>query len=97
MVNMINDIINRNIINRVYSIVKKKNIYNRKHHFTYGWADNPLTVLDYFYEQKSLPPSKRFMENGDYVVLVHDRASGAFGHAIWGNDPSYKQRTYRMN
>ena len=85
-----------NIINRVYSIVKKKNINNRKHHFTYGWADNPLSVLEYFDEQKSLPSSKRCVENGDYVVLFHDRDSGAFGHAIWGNDPSCKQRIYRM-
>jgi hypothetical protein len=85
-----------NIINRVYSIVNKKNIYNRKNHFTYGWADNPLSVLEYFHEQKSLPLSKRCIENGDYVVLFHDRDSGAFGHAIWGDDPSYKQRTYRM-
>ena len=72
MINMIDNMVNRDIINRVYSIVKKKNFNNRKSHFTYGWADNPLTVLEYFYEQKSLPSSKRFMENGDYVVLFHD-------------------------
>lgn len=93
---MVNDIIGRDIINRVFSIVNKKNIHDRKNHFTYGWADNPLSVLEYFHKQKSLPSSERCVENGDYVVLFHDTDSGAFGQATWGNDPSFKQRTYRM-
>ena len=84
------------INNRIYSIVNTKNIYNRKTHFTYGWGDYPSNVLDYFRDQQSLPESQRCVEKGDYVILFHDRDTGAFGHAVWKDEPSYNQRVYTM-
>ena len=86
----------RKVINRIYSIVNKEDIENVNNHFIHGWADNPLSVLKYFYEQKSLPSNQRFVKNGDYVVLFHDRDIGEFGCAAWGNDPAHKQRIYKM-
>jgi hypothetical protein len=86
----------KDLAKRLYSIVNKKDIYNKKEHFKYGWSHNPLDVLNYFYDQKSLPSDKRAVGNGEYVVLFHDMDSGAFGYAAWGNDPAYKQRVHTM-
>ena len=82
--------------NRIYSIVNKKDVYNRKKHFIHGWSLDKMDVLKFFHNQKSLPASERSVENGDYVVLFYDRDTKAFGYAAWGNDSAYRQRIYRM-
>jgi hypothetical protein len=86
------------IKNRVYCLVNKKDVHNPKTHFSYGWSSNPLDILIYFYEQKSLPSDKRVVENGEYVVLFSDRDSGKFGEAVWKTEsPSeYQPGTYIM-
>ena len=89
--NMIN-----NELNKIYFLLNKKDVYNRKKYFKYGWSINHQDILKFFYSQKSLSSSERYIKNGDYIVLVHDRDSGEFGYARWGNDPGYIQRVYKM-
>ena len=93
---MISTEIKENTTNRIYFIVNKKNVLKREKYFKHGWANHPLDVLKNFYRQKELTESERSFKKGDYVILAHDRDTGAFGYYIWGNDPFYKQRTYTM-
>jgi hypothetical protein len=86
-----------NLNNRIYSLVNIKNTKNKKKHFKYGWASNPYDVVNYFLDQQKLPKLKRYIKQGTYIVLYHDRDTGEVGYARFGNDPTYIDRKFTMN